>query len=334
MIETEDITVEVLSIKHKDIFKGVYYDFIRKSKKNYLFESEPLNYDDFFRSLENQNMTCLTILENSIPTGFLAFNLTMTTSIEINILHLIDSHNLELKVELLFKSLFKLIKSSKEYANKAISFPLVGVQKDYFEISKKLGFNFVSSSILNMYLNDDNVVDNYMNSYSDISLINGFKLKKWDDKYTSGTIKLIKEAFEGELDNLFDPRFKSIDGCSDIVEKILKSIYGIFLPNVTQVLIKEDNNEVCGICFLNLSTGSVANIPLMALKKDLRGQGLGLILLKSVLKELFMNIKSKLLFLNEVNVTANTDNFAAMNTYKKAGFKIYTEYPHIYINNC
>ena len=58
--------VQFLTEQYFKIFKGVYEDFKLKSKSDFKFELEPLDYIDFIGAFEKKLINCLILLEDGI----------------------------------------------------------------------------------------------------------------------------------------------------------------------------------------------------------------------------------------------------------------------------
>ena len=69
------------------IFAGVYSDFRIAALDDYKFELEPLSYEDFIESIEKGLIKCIVLLENQIPTAFLAYTTIISEAVELNVIH-------------------------------------------------------------------------------------------------------------------------------------------------------------------------------------------------------------------------------------------------------
>ena len=74
---------QVLSQKYFKIFAGVYNDFRLKCATDYKFEIEPLTYEEFIEYFEKKLINCVILLEDDIPTGFLAYSNASKDVIEL-----------------------------------------------------------------------------------------------------------------------------------------------------------------------------------------------------------------------------------------------------------
>ena len=88
---------QVLSEKYFKIFAGVYNDFRRKCAEDYKFEIDPLEYDEFVEYFNKKLINCIILLEDDIPTGFLAFSNASSDVIELFLIHILGSENIDEK---------------------------------------------------------------------------------------------------------------------------------------------------------------------------------------------------------------------------------------------
>ena len=128
---------------------------------------------------------------------------------------------------------------------------------------------------------------------------------------------------------MFDPRFKTIEGTRDIITKIVKNIYAEFLPEATTILLC--NNIPVGFCFMNLTGGRIANIPIVAIRKEHQGKGVSKHMLKKSVEKLIEIADKEIKPISEVNTTTETNNFQALKMYRHLGFKEDYNYPQSYL---
>jgi len=69
------------------IFAGVYSDFKVAAMTDYKFELEPLPFDEFIGAIDEGLLKCIVLLENNIPTAFLAYTCAISEAVELNIIH-------------------------------------------------------------------------------------------------------------------------------------------------------------------------------------------------------------------------------------------------------
>ena len=288
--------------------KDLYNTFKEKASTDFGFEVEPINFD-LFKNTVIKNFNKGYFSENNEEiTGLLLYTDKLNEAIELTLL-LGENEQIKSKLLSTFMSDIK-----KEYKNKTISFPLLGKQKENETLLLNFQFDFVNQNILEL---DD------LYSYNPC-LPEKYELSTWQEKFITDIIKIIQENFSLLNDSKFDPRFLTFIGCKNIVELITKGILGEFLPDITTVLLY--NDEPIGICFVNNSSAKTANIPILALSKKHQGKNLGEIMVKNSLSKLFAKNTR-----NKINVTCDSDNISAMKTYFNSGFRKIEDYKHFYL---
>ncbi len=307
------------------IFSGVYNDFKLNAASDYNFELEPLDYDNFVKSVEKGLIHCLILFEDGIPTGFLVYTTMISESLELNIVHCIGNENLNAKRKLLIQ---KFLDINKHLLNeKVVTYPMLGKQAQFSSEITKLGFKTVSTSVLAFNLSDVNALNTIKEIYVQ-PLENKYTITDWKQSYLKAAAQIVHNAFKDSSDALFDKRFTSERGSMDIIEKITDSVYGKFLPEITKVVLFK--NRPVGLIFANLTNDNIANIPIAAILKKHRGKGLGKILLKQLIDNLLTEVISKGKSLKELNVSCDSDNIPAYYMYTSTGFSQQYTYQQAY----
>ncbi len=307
-------------------FAPIYDDFREKAVEQYMFELEPLEFEDFCDSVKKNLIDCLVLYENTIPVAFLVYTTAISEAIELNIIHSFKMENMAERSIYLLKKFLELTKAERE--EKIVCYPMLGAQKNIVGEIAHYGFKFVGIAVLRFMMNGTNSRE--ILKMTELSqLEENYRLTEWDDKYFEDAVEVVQEGFENSADALFDPRFKTIDGTRDIVTKIVKDLYAEFLPEATTVMLC--NNEPVGFCFMNLTGGKIANIPIVSIKKDFQGKGLSKHMLKKSIEKLLYWADSGEKPITEVNTTTETNNFQALKMYRHLGFKEDYNYPQSYL---
>ena len=244
--------VEKYQEEYYRIFSGVYNDFKQKAKSDYNFELEPLDYDNFVKSIEKGFIHCLILFEDSIPTGFLVYTTMISESLELNIIHCIGTENINTKRKLLLEKFIEINKHLM--GEKIITYPMLGKQSQFASEIAKYGFKCINTSVMVFKPSDVNSI-NTMKSIYLPELEHNYSISNWNETYTKHIIQIINTSFKDSSDALFDHRFNSLKGCEDIVNKIVKNIYGKFLPEITKVLLYK--NKPVGIIFANMTNKQI-----------------------------------------------------------------------------
>lgn len=318
--------VEFLTSNVSKIFAGVYNDFKTKAVSEYKFELEPLNYDEFIDAVQRNHLKCLILKENEIPTAFLVYTTSISEGVELNIIHCLGVEDETTKVKLLMESFLE--QTQQERATKVVSYPMIGHQSVYTADIAKYGYKFVGLAVLRFIMGNassERILENMKLS----ERAEEYKIVSYDDSYREEVVRIIHEAFRDTSDALYDTRYKTIEGTKDIVNKIVENIYGEFLPEVTSVLLY--NEKPTGLAFSNVTGGSIANIPIVAIEKEHRGLGLSEHLLSRSIKMLVDWTKLGKRHFSEVNVTTETNNYKALKMYRKIGFREDYCYPQAYL---
>ena len=318
--------VELLSGSTYKIFAGVYNDFKAKAVSEYKFELEPLPYEEFIDAVEKKYMQCIILKENEIPTAFLVYTTSISESIELNLVHCLGTEDEIAKVKLLIEKFLELTENERQ--TKVVSYPMLGHQSIFTGDIAKYGFKFIGLAVLRFMMGNassERILENMKLSEKPEE----YKIVSYEDIYREDAIRIIHESFRDTQDAIYDTRFKSIEGTRDIINKVVENIYGEFLPEVTSVLLY--NDSPIGFAFANVTGGTIANLPLVAIEKEHREHGFSEHLLNRSIKTLVDWTKLGKRQFSEVNVTTETNNYKALKMYRKIGFREDFCYPQAYL---
>ena len=218
MTQTLKYQVHEYSDEYKNIFKGLYNDFKTKAYSEYKFELEPLEYDDFTASVNENLIKCLILFEDSIPTAFMVYTTEISESLELNIIHCIGDEKKNEKRKLLMERFLEL--NSEILKEKVVTYPMLGSQEEFTPEITNFGFKLVGLSVVRFYFNNDVSLEIFK-KFKPLPLLDGYKITSYDKKYENELVNVINTAFKDTSDALFDPRFSSIEGSKDILNKII-----------------------------------------------------------------------------------------------------------------
>lgn len=298
------------------IFAGVYSDFRASAVDDYRFELEPLSYEDFINSAEKGLIRCIVLLENQIPTAFLAYTTVISEAIELNVIHCLGKEDLIEKRKILLEKFLE--ETQEEHKEKIVCYPMIGSQGDFVGEIAHYGFKFIGLAVLR-FLFQNSSCESILNNMVLKPLEPEYEITTWSDEYLEDAIPIVHNAFKDSSDALFDPRFKTQEGVRDILTNIIQGNYGEFLPEAASVLIY--SGSLCGFCFTNITGGRIANIPIFAIEPHHQGKGLSKHLLKKSITTLLEWTKTGKREFSEINTTTETDNYPALKLYRHAGFK-------------
>ena len=324
--ENKNFEARLLTSNDYKAFATVYNDFRDRAVTEYNFELEPLDFEGFTDAVEKNLIDCLVLYDNTIPVAFLVYTTAISEAIELNIIHSFKMENMVERAMYLIKKFLELTKA--ERLDKIVCYPMLGSQKNLIGDIARYGFKFVGIAVLRFMMAGTNSRE-ILKTTQLSPLDNDYKLVDWQDKYFEDAVEVVQEGFEDSADALFDPRFKTIEGTHDIISKIVKNIYAEFLPEATTVMLY--NNIPVGFCFMNLTGGRIANIPIVSIRKEHQGKGLSKHMLKKSVEKLIEIADNGIKPITEVNTTTETNNFQALKMYRHLGFKEDYNYPQSYL---
>ena len=324
--ENKNFEARLLTSNDYKAFATVYNDFRDRAVTEYNFELEPLDFEGFTNAVEKNLIDCLVLYDNTIPVAFLVYTTAISEAIELNIIHSFKMENMVERAMYLIKKFLELTKA--ERLDKIVCYPMLGSQKNLIGDIARYGFKFVGIAVLRFMMAGTNSRE-ILKTTQLSQLDNEYRLVDWQDKYFEDAVEVVQEGFETSADALFDPRFKTIEGTRDIISKIVKNIYAEFLPEATTVMLY--NNIPVGFCFMNLTGGRIANIPIVSIRKEHQGKGLSKHMLKKSVEKLIEMADNGIKPITEVNTTTETNNFQALKMYRHLGFKEDYNYPQSYL---
>lgn len=318
--------VELLNSNIAKFFAGVYNDFKAKAVSEYKFELEPLSYEEFVDAVEKNYLQCIVLKENEIPTAFLVYTTSISEGVELNLIHCLGTEDEIAKVKLLIEKFLEFTVNERQ--TKVVSYPMIGHQSVFTADIAKFGFKYIGLAVLRFLMGNassERILENMKLSEK----TEDYKVVGYDPSYKDDAIRVIHEAFKDTSDALYDTRYKSIEGTTDIINKIVENIYGEFLPEVTSVLLYKDTPV--GFAFANVTGGKIANIPLVGIDKAHRGKGFSEHLLNRSIKTIVDWTKLGKRIFSEINVTTETNNYKALKMYRRIGFREDFCYPQAYL---
>ncbi len=317
---------KLLTAQEYGIFEEIYEDFRSKAASEYNFELDPLDYDGFLEAIDKDLIKCLVLYEDEKPCAFLVYTTAISEAIELNIIHSQERTNFSERARQLLVKFLELTKPLRQ--NKIVCYPMLGEQKSLISVIAKLGFKFIGIEVLRYQFNSSASAEIFERARI-VKLPEDYEVVSWNDRYFEDAVKVINQSFKDSSDALFDPRFLTEEGTRDIITKVVKDVYAEFMPNSTSVLLY--NGEPVGFAFMNLTGGTIVNIPLVGIKEEHQGKGLSTIMLKHSMDFLLNAIKVNHLPLTEINTTTETNNLQALRLYKNLGFLEDYSYPQSYM---
>jgi len=317
---------KLLEIEDYKSFAKVYEDFRNRAELEYNFELEPLDFEGFVSAVKKDLISCIILKENDEVCAFLVYTTAISEAIELNIIHSLNMENFAVRSKYLLEEFLR--QTRVERYEKIVCYPMLGAQKTLIGDIARFGFKFVGIAVLRFLMSGTNSRE--ILKLTELTELNPcYTIAKWSNDYFDKAVEIVSEAFSTSADALFDPRFKTLVGTRDIIDKIVNNVYAEFLPEATSVLLC--SGVPVGFCFMNLTGGQIANIPIVAIKKEHQGRGLSKHMLKSSVEQLIQWVDDGEKPILEVNTTTETNNFQALKMYRHLGFKEDYNYPQSYL---
>lgn len=318
-------TIERITVENVGKVKELYEDFRTKATTEYEYGNTPVEFSLFIEDIQNKTLEGFVAFNGSVAAGILIYTLDKYGVIEINVIHPAEEKDETAVRSAILQELVAYLQERQDW--NVISYPMLGRQETFVRDIALLNFKFVGQSIVRFDFQSPIALRVFRNSV--IPELGDYKLSIWNENYREEAIQLINNSFKNTKNTNFDPRFATYDGSSEVVEMIVSGQYGEFLPEHCRLLLLEGNLE--GLCLAVKLTDSIVNVPLVAVKKNIRNKGLGKLLLKSVVGSFIRLIAEKKIALTEINATADTDNYPAVRMYRAIGFNEAYLYAHAYL---
>lgn len=319
--------MEILKITQDNIdeIKSLYGAFCMRAQEDFLFEIPPIPFKDFKVNFQSGFIEGY-YLKNPEPQGFMIYSSTLNQAIEITLLYAKEQENDYLIKNALIQEFLKDIK--QKHSDKIISYPMLGLQNNYAQDITNFNFKLVGEMILefNFYNPISQVI---LKKSTTTELKYPYSIDCWRDIYKDDAAVYLSEEFSKLNDSKFDERFLSVDGSKDVLNNVTSGFYGKFLPQISVVL--KHFQQPVGFCFVNMISDDTANISLIYLKKEHQASGLGALMLKKSIEFLKQEVDLDRINIKVLKATCDTENFAAIKTYRKLGFKEQTYYSHAYM---
>ena len=317
---------KILTADDYNNFEELYNDFRSKAATEYNFELEPLDYDGFLDAIDKDLIKCIVLYEYDEPQAFLVYTTAISEAIELNIIHSFSKENFGQMARELLEKFIDVTETLRR--EKIVCYPMLGEQKELISTIAKLGFRFVGIEVLRFRF-DKPASQEIFDRARIVKQPEGYEVISWDPSYFEDAVSVIHDAFKDSSDALFDPRFTTKEGTRDIIDKIVNNVYAEFMPNSTSILLYE--GQAIGFAFMNLTGGTIVNIPIVGIREEHQGKGLSTIMLKHSMDYVIKAVTRYGTPITEVNTTTETNNLQALRLYKNLGFLEDYSYPQSYL---
>ncbi len=319
-------TTKILTADDYDNFESLYEDFRSKAATEYNFELEPLDYDGFLDALDKDLIKGIVLYEDDVAEAFLVYTTAISEAIELNIIHSRTKDHFDVMARELLEKFINVTTTLRR--EKIVCYPMLGAQKDLISTIAKLGFRFVGIEVLRFRFDKPASLEIFERARV-VRQPEEYEVVSWSPEYFEDAVRVIHESFKESSDALFDPRFTTLEGTRDIIDKIVNNVYAEFMPNSTSILLYE--GKAVGFAFMNLTGGSIVNIPLVGVLQEHQGKGLSTIMLKHSMDYVIKAVNVYGMKIAEINTTTETNNLQALRLYKNLGFLEDYSYPQSYL---
>lgn len=317
-----------------DRLKSIYERFSAKAKKEYRWSYDPVGFPVLVDAVAAGLMEGLWLEDTSQPidagqgkaVAFMLYCLEAHRAIEINLLYS-ESDDRKTVLDRLIRLFIEENRNRDSWD--VVSFAMLGEQERFIRTITWYGFKPVGQAILKFSFMDT-IALQILQQQQPEPLGPEYAIDSWKPEYAAGTAQSIYEAFEKSADARWDPRFRTLEGATQVVEMITTGVMGAHIPGCTTVLLKD--GEPVGFCFLIQASPTGGNIPLIGVRPSEKRKGLGSHLLKGMLERAIQAIMAGQVNMVEISTTMDTDNIPAIKMYRRMGFKEEYNYPHVYLS--
>jgi ribosomal protein S18 acetylase RimI-like enzyme len=248
-------------------------------------------------------------------------------AIEINLVYIPDENRYKTVMDALMRPFTASIRELPGWD--VVSFAMLGRQDKLIRYITWYGFKPIGQAILRFTLDDPITLQVFQQQQFD-DLPDSYAIRTWQPSDAAPVAQAIYESFSTASDSLWDPRFRSLFGAQDIVRLLTTNYMGLFMPDCTSILTRD--NQVVGFCFFLMVSDTGGNVPLIGVLPGEKNKRMGNRLLKHTLDLAVQKALQKKLPLKDISATMETDNVAALKMYRRLGFREEYDYPHAYLD--
>jgi ribosomal protein S18 acetylase RimI-like enzyme len=147
------------------------------------------------------------------------------------------------------------------------------------------------------------------------ALPSSLDLCAWMPGFYQPTAELIHAAYQGHIDARINDQYRSLHGSLRFLHNIVRFPgCGVFDPSASWVLRDRQTKSLAGVILVSKIADGVAHVTQICVAPELRGKGLGRLLLMHCMEGL------RARGLSALSLTVSEDNFDAVRLYTQAGF--------------
>jgi len=332
--------IEVRSLNKRNItvIQTAYEAFRRQALTEYCWSDEPVDFETLQEAFENGYLKGLVAEDpaEDQPLGLMLYVYEQHRAVEVNLIYIPEPTQWKSILDYLMRAFLAEIKNRPGWD--CVSYAMLGIQERLVSTIPWYGFVPIGQTIQKFdFVNEICLPILAKQNETLPPLPDGYTMVQWEQsgfkpRYKTDVQESIAQAFAKANDARWDPRFRTVEGAGQALYAMQDGGMGVFIPECTSVLIHQESDRAVGFCFLVQTDVTKANIPLIGLRPDHKGKGLGNQLLKNTLMACVKRIIDGQMLLTELTATVDTDNFFALKMYRKLGFQETHNYPHCYLN--
>jgi GNAT superfamily N-acetyltransferase len=326
------IQVHKLEARNTGRLQALYRRFSDRAAQDYGWTHAPIDFDTLTFALRQNIMSGYFLTLNdpaSEPVGLMLYRLEEHRALEVNLIYLESQIPGKAALDVLMPRFVQ--DACKIDGWDVVSYALLGVQADFVLTLPWYGFLPVGQTIFKFDMLNVLSVQVFKKQAFP-PLAPEYRILSWKDAGGSPPHPLaacIYEAFHQTVDTLWDPRFRSVEGCRSVVDLLISGAMGSLLPEATQLAF--EGNDLVGFCFFLKSDKTSVNVPLVGINPQAKGLGLGSRMLWQGINRLMASALDSRTDFFSVDATTDTDNFPAIKMYRRLGFNEEQNYPHVYL---
>jgi ribosomal protein S18 acetylase RimI-like enzyme len=322
------IRIERLTGGNVDGIRPLYERFAACAREDYQWAEAPVDFETMGWAIRSGWLAGYRLdgEDSAEPVGLMLYRREEHRAIEINVIHL-EREDGKAALDSLLPRFIQDIRETDGWD--VISYAMLGRQARFIRSITWYGFKPVGQCVLKFDLLDA-ISLQIMKRQAAALPGPEYGITFWTPEMADDVALSVYEAFHPAADALWDPRFRTPEGCRLVLDLLGQGLMGTLRPECTPILLRE--GAPVGFCFL-LQTGATSgNIPLIGVRPGEKGRGLGRLLLQRTLERVLEETLAGRLNLFGVDATTDTDNPAAIGMYRRLGFREEHHYPHVYLS--
>jgi ribosomal protein S18 acetylase RimI-like enzyme len=147
-------------------------------------------------------------------------------------------------------------------------------------------------------------------------------IRAWQEADFAQAARVIHQSYGGRTDSRINSQYKSEEGCAELLTILTDHIWcGDFLPHVSRVAVRRGVRKLAGVLIASRIAPRVGHIGQVSVHHAYQGQGLGRLLLASVLQEFGQY------GFNAATLAVTAINTPALRLYESFGFRCIHSFP-------